>query len=101
MSIHVGDIGTIFRLTVTDSNVAVSLVGATVKIIVFKKPDGTIASKTAAFTTDGTDGKIEWASTVSGDLDQPGLWQAQALVTLPAGTWRADSVSFTVFGNLS
>ena len=48
--IHKGDIGTIFRGTVKDSDGdAIDVSTATVKYIYFKKPDYTRVKKTALF----------------------------------------------------
>lgn len=41
-------------------------------------------TKTASFTTDGTDGKIE-ASLLSTDLTETGIWKVQAYVVLSGG----------------
>jgi len=96
--IHVGDIGTILRVTITDT-AAVDVSGATTKTIFLLKPSGTKLSKAAIFTTDGTDGKIQY-TTVSGDLDEPVWWKIQAYVKLPGGEWYSDWQSFEVHDNL-
>lgn len=54
--VHSNDIGTIFRLTITDTaGVVIDVSTATVKYIYFQMPDGTKKKKTAAFYTDGSD----------------------------------------------
>jgi hypothetical protein len=97
--VHVGDVGTTFILTVTDGT-AVDVSGATTKQILFGKPNGSTVTKTAAFTTDGTDGKVQY-STVANDLDMAGVWNIQAYVVLAAGSWHSDVTSFVVYPNVA
>lgn len=97
--VHVNDIGTLFKLTLTDDSVAVDISGATTKQIKLKKPDGTVLTKTAIFTTDGTDGKMFY-QTIADDIDVTGEWQIQGYVVLATGTWYTSVHSFRVFENL-
>jgi hypothetical protein len=97
--IHVGDIGTRFVVSISDGGVPVSLTSATVKQIIFLKPDQTKLSKTAAFVTDGADGQLVYVSE-NGDLSLEGVWKIQARVVLPSGEWRSDVQTFTVYSNL-
>ena len=71
--IHVGDKGTVFEATMRDENGAiVNLSTATLLQIVFAKPDGSVVTKTAAMSTNGSDGKLRWTTSASSDLDQIG-----------------------------
>lgn len=97
--IHVGDIGTIFEVTVMDGAVVVDISTASVKQFVFRKPDRTLLTKAALFATDGTDGKLRY-TTILNDLDPEGGWQLQVHLTLPTGDWRSDIQSFVVFPNV-
>lgn len=97
--IHVGDIGTVFELTIQDDNSAIDVSGATTKNIVFKKADGTTVTQAASFTSDGTDGKIRYA-VVADDLDVAGEWSIQGHIVIPAGTWYTDIGFFTLHDNL-
>ncbi len=97
--IHLNDIGTVFEVTVQDDGVIVDISGATTKEIIFKKSRGEVVTKSAAFTTDGVDGKMRYVA-VAGDLDERGQWELQAHVVLVAGDWRSDVDVFTVFPNL-
>jgi hypothetical protein len=97
--IHVGDIGTVITVTLKDDTTAVDISGATTKTIYLSKPDGTVLAKGATFTSDGTNGKMYYA-TLAGDLDQPGHWQIQAKVVLATGTWYSDVSTFDVEDNL-
>lgn len=97
--IHVGDIGTVFQITLTDCNVAVDLTGYTNLDMIFLKPDGTVVVKDAAIFGLASDGIIRY-TTIANDLDQVGTWKIQAEITLPTGTWRSDIEKFKVYANL-
>lgn len=98
--IHEGDIGTIFTINLTDCDVAVDLTGHTSLQIIFAKPDGTSVTKTASDSGTPTDGIITY-TTISGDLDQDGVWRIQAKVTIPAGTFSSDIEKFRVYPNIT
>ena len=102
---HVNDYGTIIRATVYDttstggSSVA-DISDASTKQFTFKRPDGTTFTKTAVFTTDGTDGNIQYV-TESGVLNGAGRWNLQAYVKTSAGNWNTSVGNFKVFENIS
>lgn len=98
-NIHIGDIGTIFRLTVKDQDEDIVNVASGTYSIDFKKPAGTIVTKNAYLYTDGSDGIIQY-SAESGLLDTKGQWQLQGFVELPAGQWHTEIFDFTVKQNL-
>jgi hypothetical protein len=100
--LHVGDYGTTFRLTVEDDDGAVDISAATTREIIFTKPDGTVATKTAALTGDGTDGQMEYV-TLSADLlmSAPGLLKYQGHVVIGTGSWKTDVKSRRIYPNLS
>lgn len=99
--IHKGDIGTIIELTIKDGSQIVDISGATTKDIFLKKPvSSTVLTKSGAFSTDGTDGKLRY-STINGDLDEVGVWEVQAHLINPAGEWRSDIKEMSVFDNLA
>ncbi len=99
--IHVGDVGTIFEVEITDqADAAVDISGATTKQIKFTKPVGTDVTQTAAFSGTGTDGKMRYL-TVAADLSADGDWALQGYVVIPAGTWHTDVGTFKVLPNLS
>lgn len=97
--IHVGDIGTTFRVLVKDGSDVVDISSATTKQILFTKPSTDTLTKDASFTTDGSDGLIEY-DTLSGDLDESGIWKIQAYLVLSGGSWHSDIAIFKVHGNL-
>ena len=94
-------IGTVIRLTIEEDGSAVNVSGVSTKQIKFTDPGGTVTTQTATFYTDGTDGIIQY-TTVDGDLDVVGEWQAQAYVAGLSG-WTGHSTihRFRVEPNLS
>ena len=102
VTVQLNDIGSVLRVTVRESSdqSAVAVSSATVtKDIILEKPDGTNVTKAASFTTDGTDGKIQYA-TISGDMDAAGTWGLQASVVLTSHTIKSTRVRFEVKENL-
>jgi hypothetical protein len=91
--IYVGDEGTVFKVKITDCDTGaiIDLTPVSVKQIVFKKPTGVVVTQTAVFTTDGSDGYIEYTS-AAGDLDMSGTWSIQGHVE-SAGFKNSSSVS--------
>lgn len=101
---HVNDIGTLFRVTVYDitntgAKTIANISNATDLKFIFRKPDATTFQRSASFTTDGSDGEIQYY-TVDGDLDQDGTWTLQAYVSTSSGSWRTDIANFKVYENL-
>lgn len=98
--IHVGDIGTVFEITMYDQEqLLTDLQYASEKCFVFKKPGALIIQRTAEFKTDGSDGILQYI-TVDGDLDLKGNWSIQGRVVLPTGKWSSDTERFKVYANL-
>ena len=97
--IHMSDIGTKFKITVLDGSSTVDVSSASTKQLIFKKPGGTKLTKTASFFTDGTDGIITY-DTVSGDLDEDGMWKVQGYVVITGGSFHTDIDRFKVHRNL-
>jgi hypothetical protein len=99
--IRVGDIGTVFRLTIVDEvEDVVNISAATTTEIRFQKPDETSVDQDAAFTTDGVDGEIQYV-TIADDLDVSGKWKIQAYIVTPVGEWRSEIETFWVQENLA
>lgn len=96
---QVNDINVRIILTVEEDGAAISIAAATVKTIYIKKPSGTVVTATATFFTDGTEGKIYYDS-VSGDINESGLYRVQGLVLIGGGTYYTSVESFRVDRNL-
>ena len=92
-----GNVGTTFRATIKDQdNVVVDVSTASTQELIFKKPDGTIITRTTTFTTDGINGQIEY-KTLAADIDQAGTWEWQPHVILGApNEWYSDPLEFVV-----
>lgn len=98
--IHKDDIGTVFRLLIKDQDDAIQdISAATTKDIIFTKPTGEKLTKAGSFTTNGTDGYIQYVS-VSGDLDTVAMWNLQAHIIQSGTSFKTDIYSFKVFPNL-
>lgn len=93
---RVGDEGSILRVTVREDGVAVDISSATTKKINLLNPDGIKTPKTADFTTDGSDGKIEYI-VIAGDLNRSGIWRIEAHIESPSGKWTTSPEDFQVF----
>ena len=84
--IHKDDVGLVLELTIKDENDAiVNISAATVKQIKLRTPTNVYSTKTASFTTDGTDGKIRY-TTVAGDLSVAGEWEIRGYIEQGAST---------------
>jgi hypothetical protein len=98
--IHVGDVGTVFQITVNDQNGPVDLTAVDAMYVLFKKPDDKFMQKTPVFVNTGSDGQIKYV-TQAGDLDQYGTWQIQARVVFGSDVYSTDIQRFKVQRNLS
>ena len=98
--IHQSDIGVILQFTVQEAGTAVNISTASTKTIKLVKPDDSVLSKAGSFTTDGSDGKLQY-TTVSGDLDTAGTWHAQLYLVMTGWTGHTSIVPFVVYPNVS
>ena len=98
--IYLNDVGTRFEVTTKDDGIVVDISGATTKQILFKKPSGSLLTKNGDFTTDGTDGKLEY-SVITDDLNEVGVWKIQTKIILGGGVWSSEIEMFEVFQTLS
>ena len=100
--IHVGDIGTVFRVTIVEADgvTVVPVNTATKKYIHFQKGDGALVTKNASFYTDGRDGVIQYTSQ-AGDVSSSGNWFMQGYVELPDGKFFSEVVGFIVHDTIA
>ena len=98
--IHVDDIGTILEVTLKNINTPVDISSATTREILLRKPSGALLTRTGVLVTDGTDAKMKY-TTISGDLDEDGVWEIQGHIISPLGDWHSDIKEFSVFPNLT
>ena len=103
-TVRLNDIGVVFTVTIfepdpNDPNelIVKDISAATVLEIILQKPNPELTpiTKTAVFSTDGTDGKLTFTS-IAGDLDTVGRWALEGEVTLPTGKFRSDKDRFDV-----
>lgn len=98
-NVQVGAIGLLIELELIDGYGALDISNATVKNILLEKPNNTVLTVSGSFVTDGKDGLLYY-STVSGDLDQDGVYNAQAYLEIPGFIGYSAPISFTVYPNL-
>jgi hypothetical protein len=97
--IHVDDVGTILVGVFRNASGVVDVSGALTKTIYLYRPGGSVLTKEAVLTTDGTDGSIQY-TVAEGDLDIAGVWKIQGFVSLPSGSWHSQIETFRVYPNL-
>ncbi len=95
------DVGVALVLTVVDeTGAALNLSSATSIQIFITKPDDTLLTETAAFKTDGKDGKIEYL-TQAGDVDMLGQYHIQARYVEDTFLRHTQRGTFVVQRNLA
>lgn len=86
----------ILTITKESDGAAYDVSAATTKQILLKPADGgALLTKTASLYTDGTDGKLSYA-TETGILSVVGTWYAQAYTIVGSVKLRSTIVSFEV-----
>jgi len=99
-TVSLGAIGVIFQFTILENGIAVNIASAGVKQFIFRKPvSDTDLTVSGSFYTNGTDGILQY-TTVSGDLNEVGLWTVQANLSLGGFYGKTDTTSFIVVNNL-
>lgn len=92
---HYNDVGTIIRVIVRENGNVKNISSASTLQIILTDPTFDKKTKTASFTTDGTDGAIEY-TTVDGDFDEVGVWEVQGIVD----GFKSEIETFEVRRNL-
>jgi len=93
-TVHTNEEGVIFQLTIRDETGTIYDVStSSKKVIFFIAPDGTSLKKTAAFTTDGTDGKIQYTTLLPTEIAQAGRWTYYANIQMTADLVLYSSVA--------
>lgn len=100
-SCQVGDAGVALVIAVVDAaGSPVDLRPASAMTVRLSRPDGSVLPpKSAAWFTDGSDGKMVYA-TAAGDLDKAGRWKIQGAYTISGAAKSTEVVSFNVKANL-
>jgi len=94
-----GTIGAQIVVTIKDEtgtvvNISSATQDADRKIYLIK-PNNEVLTKQAVFMTDGTDGKLKYA-TIANDLDSVGVWKFHGWVNLVGGTFPTTMSEFEV-----
>lgn len=90
------DVGTAIEVTIQDvAGTVFDISGASTKTLYLRSPSGVVTTHTATFSTDGTDGKVQYV-TVTGDIDEIGEWRAQVYLVTATGSWRTSQDKFEV-----
>ena len=100
---RVNHTGAVIRRTIQDpdTGAAVDVSTAGTRTLKLEKPNGQVLFKAASFTTDGTDGQLQY-TTSEGDLDVQGLWRCQFYVEFASNQhFHTDMFKLQVGGNLS
>lgn len=100
MAFQVGDLATV-RIDILEDGSGVDVTGASTLQIKFRKPSGTVVTKTATETA-GDASMIEYTFTAD-ELDESGWWEAQPYIDGLSG-WTGHGTKTTEFdvkGNLS
>ena len=100
-NIHLGDVGTVFKVRIIDdvTGYPIDISTSTTRTIRFKKSNGVIILKTAVLTSDGTDGYMQYA-TISGDLNVSGTWTIQGFVLSSTYENSSELNTFIVNANI-
>lgn len=97
--LQITDVGVVVELTITDGTDAIDLSSASTMEIVIRGPTSASITKTATFTTDGTDGKIRFTTGVA-DFVQTGNYQIQGHIIDTGQDWTTSLVTVLVGPNL-
>lgn len=99
--IHVGDIGTVFRLTLkNEPDSVIDVSSASLLQLKFRKPNGDIVTNLLSLYTNGQDGIVQWVTTTADDLDEDGIWKLQVKLGIGSSIYKSDIVTFVVYPNL-
>lgn len=93
----VGDYGQTIQLTVTDIDTSAAANVSTytsAQQVQIKDPDDNIATETAGFDSDGSDGLVNY-TTQDGDIDEPGVWALRVRLTAAAAVLTSQWLEFS------
>ncbi len=92
---RIRDSGVPLIVEVTEDGVAVDISAATTTEILLRRPRGGTKREAATFTTDGTDGKVEFTTDAT-TLDTVGIWEVQARIVTPSFDIRTEADTLEV-----
>lgn len=98
--IHVDDFGWVGKLRAVQDDAAIDISTYSTLQFIVAKPDGTtLAAKTASFTTDGTDGYLQYQF-LDGEIDTAGNWSVQLRIAKAGVELTSQALDFTVESRL-
>jgi len=98
-NIQADDFGWVGRLTLQQDGATFDASSYTTKEFIFIDPDGTAATKTADFDSDGTDGKLKY-TILTGEVDSAGNWNVVARIKKAGVELTTDPLEFRVKARL-
>lgn len=97
--IQENNVGTLFKVRIVNEDGGVEDVStATTKEIILRNPAGTSTTHAASFSSDGTDGYIQYVGS-SGLLNMLGIWEMQSHVIVGTNEWFGSVTKFRVLRN--
>jgi hypothetical protein len=101
-SLQKGSIGVKIQIQfVDDAGTPINVSSGLTKRIYYRKPDGSTGYWAAAFTTDGTDGKVEYTTVSANDIDVINQWGLQGYYTTAGGgVFYTEPAELTVKANI-
>ena len=100
LEIRKDNIGIQFVVNVKDGDDPEDISAYTTRQIIIRKPNGSILTKTATLSTDGTDGACYCVSE-DGDLDLVGVYRLQIRLSTSSVDYTTNIGSFRVSTNLT
>lgn len=95
--LRVGGSGTVFRITIKDPDeVVIDISAASSKSVKFRAPDGTVSTKAGSFTTDGTDGQLQYSDTDGSLQNVEGRWKLWGVVVIASKTYISTPLQYAV-----
>lgn len=98
--LHVGDVGTVLRLSIKDGRVALDCSTATLMRLIVVRKDRTTFTENLSFLTDGVDGKLVY-TTKAGDLTVKGDYKIQVYLEFGANHWHTNEAVIPVAENIA
>lgn len=101
MGVQAGAIGVtiVYRVYQADGVTPMDVSVATVKKLIFMRPNFTVLQVDADFYTDGTDGLLKYVTTDADELAQYGKYKAQAYIETPSYQGKTEVALFDVLEN--
>lgn len=97
--VHIGDVGTIVRISITENGSPLDLTDATVIKIKFERKDRTSFQVEGSVYGPAIDGVVQCVSDAT-YFTGKGKMTVQVYVEYPSGKWHTSEAEFEVFENI-